>query len=293
MAIVLLMAAGCKTTKLNENQVVAAMPAFDYEAHRGGRGLMPENTISAMLNAIDLGVTTLEMDSHITADGRVIIAHDDYINPMFSLDEDGGEIKPGDAKRYVLYQMPYLRIRKFDVGIKPYSNFPLQSKKHANIPLLENLIDSVQNYLKTNHKNQVFYNIEIKSSKKGDNYLHPEPEKFVKLLMDVVEKKGIKAWVVVQSFDPRPLEILHRDYPKVRTSFLVDSGDLQENLKRLTFTPFIYSPHEKLVNPDMIRNCHAAGIKVIPWTVNSKAAIQKLKDMGIDGVISDYPDYFK
>src|ERR1700759_2406897 len=75
----------------------APYPAFDREAHRGGRGLMPENTIPAMLNTVDLGMESLEMDSHITADGKVIISHDEYINPLFSLSYDGKEIPKEDG----------------------------------------------------------------------------------------------------------------------------------------------------------------------------------------------------
>ena len=193
------------------------LPPFDIEGHRGARGLMPENTIPAMYKAIDLGVTTIEMDSHVTADGKVVLAHDDYVNPLFTLDGDGKEIPKKDAKRYVLYKMTYEELKKFDVGSKFYDKFPKQQKQKVHIPLLSELIDSVQANLKANNKPQVFYNIETKSSPEGDNKLQPEPEVFVKLLMDVIESKKITPWVIIQSFDHRTLQVLNKKYPHVKT----------------------------------------------------------------------------
>jgi len=268
------------------------LPPFDIEGHRGARGLMPENTIPAMYKAIDLGVTTIEMDSHVTADGKVVLAHDDYINPLFTLDPDGKEIPKKDAKRYVLYKMTYEELEKFDVGSKFYDKFPKQQKQKAHIPLLSELIDSVQAYLKANNKPQVFYNIETKSSPEGDNKLQPEPEVFVKLLMDVIESKKITPWVIIQSFDPRTLQVLNKKYPHVETSFLAEKGTLQQNLQKLGFKPLIYSPDYKMVDADLVKQCHEKDIKVIPWTVNSKEEIAHLKTLGVDGIISDYPDLF-
>jgi len=266
-------------------------PAFDREAHRGGRGLMPENTIPAMINTVNLGMETLEMDLHITADNKVIVSHDEYINPLFSLTPDGKEIPKEDNRRYILYKMNYADIAKFDVGSKQYSKFPDQKKMKVSIPLLADLIDSVQNYIKANGKRQVFYNIETKSSEKGDGTVNPDPETFVKLMMDVLEEKKILPWVVIQSFDKRTLQVLNKKYPTVRTSWLVDNKkSTAENLADLGFKPFIYSPNFKMVTADVVKDCHAQGIKVLPWTPDTKEEIDSMKALGIDGIITDYPN---
>jgi len=271
----------------------AKLPVFDEEGHRGARGLMPENTIPAMYKAIDLGVTTLEMDSHISRDKEVVMAHDDYINHLFASTPDGQEIPPSDAKKYALYQMDYSELQKFDLGSRFYDKFPHQQKLKVHMPRLADLIDSVQQYLKVNKKSQVFYNIETKSKQTGDNVLHPEPAEFVKLLMDVVESKKITPWVIIQSFDPRTLQVLHKKYPAVKASFLTEKGDFEENLKSLGFTPQIYSPNSKLVTPELVKACHDKGMKIIPWTVNTAEEMRKLKALGVDGIISDYPNLFK
>jgi len=268
-----------------------AFPVFDTEAHRGGRGLWPENTINAMLKAVDLGVTTLEMDTHITADGKVVLSHDDGFNPLFALTPNGKDIAKEDAHNYALYKMPYAEIAKFDVGSKYYDKFPQQQKIKAHIPLLANVIDSVQNYIKRTGKEQVFYNIETKSKPENDNKYNPEPEKFVQQLMQVIEAKKITPYVVIQSFDKRTIQILHQKYPQVKTAYLVDNKKtVDEHLTELGYTPFIYSPAYKLVTAQMVQQCHSKGIKIVPWTVNTSEEIAALKALGVDGIISDYPN---
>jgi glycerophosphoryl diester phosphodiesterase len=280
---------GCTAQKMKITN--AAFPAFDTEAHRGGRGLRPENTILAMYNAIDIGVTTLEMDTHITADGKVVVAHDDTFNPLFALTPDGKDIPKADATRYALYKMTYAEIARFDVGSKPYSKFPQQKRMKASVPLLADLIDSAQAYMKAKGKPQMFYNIETKCSAKDDGVYNPDPETFVKLLMDVIQKKGILPYVVIQSFDKRTIQVIHKEYPKVRTSYLVDNKQtFAANLADLGYTPFVYSPAYKLVTAEMVRQCHEKGIKIVPWTVNTKEEIDALKALSVDGIISDYPN---
>jgi len=266
-------------------------PSFSTEAHRGGRGLMPENTIPAMKHAIDLGVTTLEMDTHISGDGKVILAHDNYINPLFTLGPDGNEIPQNDNQKYPLYTMTYAEIKKFDAGSKGNPNFPQQKKFKTQIPLLSDLIDTVQNYLKTRGKRQVFYNIETKSKPAGDNKLHPAPEEFVDLLVGVLQKKGIIPYTVIQSFDVRTLQVVNRKYPHIKTSFLIENNKpFEENMTDLGYKPFIISPISKLVTQDFVNKCHQQNLKVIPWTVNSAEEIAKLIALGVDGIISDYPN---
>src|SRR3954463_5814147 len=114
---------------------------FDKEGHRGCRGLMPENTIPAMLHAIDLDVTTLEMDVHITKDSQVVLSHDPWMNPAITTKPDGSYLMD-TVPKYILYNMTYDSIRKFDVGYKPYSLYPQQQKIHVAKPLLATLIDS-------------------------------------------------------------------------------------------------------------------------------------------------------
>ncbi|TPE46433.1 glycerophosphodiester phosphodiesterase [Pontibacter mangrovi] len=275
------------------NRQTAPLPDFDLEGHRGARGLMPENTVPAMLLALELGVTTLEMDAHISQDGQVLLSHDPYINPAHELLPEGAELKKSDAGKYVLYQMPYSQIRTFDVGSKFYKKFPEQQRMKASKPLLSEVIDTVQAYIREHAVPQVFYNIETKSTPEGDGKYHPAPEAFVDKLMAVIDTKQIRPYVIIQSFDVRTLQVLHQKYPDVKTSLLVENlKGLKRNLTELGFTPTIYSPYYKVVTPALVEAAHAQGIKVIPWTVNRLKEMRRLKSLGVDGLISDYPNLY-
>lgn len=286
------------TTKKQDDLQPAEFPEFSAESHRGGRGAMPENTIPAMLYSLSLDyLTTLELDVYVTADKQLILSHDAYLNPSFVLNPDGTEIDKADNKKYPLHQMNYDEIKEFDVGSKVHEGFPEQKKMKVSIPLLGDVIDSVQHYIKTHKRAQVFYNIETKSSEDKDNVLNAAPEEFVKLLMDVVEKKGITPYVIVQSFDVRTLQILNEKYPYVRTSYLVGPArqkefTIEEELEVLGFDPDIYSPHFKYITKEQIEKCHERGIKVVVYTPNTKEEIDELKAMGVDGIITDYPELF-
>jgi glycerophosphoryl diester phosphodiesterase len=268
-----------------------AQQRFDKEGHRGCRGLMPENTIPAMKQALLLGVSTLEMDVHFSKDKKALISHDPYISSKIALKPDGTEIKPEEEKSYVLYKMNYDEIHRFDVGSKFYPEFPQQKKIKTYKPLLAELIDSVEVFVAEHHLPLPQYNIETKSTPEGDNVLHPAPEEFVKLMMQVIVSKHIESRVIVQSFDSRTLEIIHRDYPTIRTSWLTaNPKSCEDNLKALTFTPTIYSPYFMTVDEVTLKLCHSKNILVVPWTVNTTEEITRLKSLGVDGIISDYPN---
>ena len=267
-------------------------PTFSAEAHRGGRGLVPENTIMAMINTLNIkGITTLEMDTHITKDGQVVVTHDDYLSPAFMLTPEGKEIPETDAKRYPVFGMNYAELKSFDLGTKYFEAFPNQQKVKSYIPLLSNLIDSVQQNIKKNKHQQVFYNIETKCSPQGDGVTNPTPEVFVKLLMDVINTKKIAPFVVILSVDKRTIQLINKNYPKIKTSFLVaNKKSYEENIADLGYKPFILSPVWQIVNSELVDKAHADGVKVIPWTANKLEDIQKLKALHVDGIISDYPD---
>ena len=200
-----------------------------------------------------------------------------------------------DEQQYNLYRMDYVEIRKWDVGLKSHPRFPNQEKLRAVKPLLADLIDSVEQYTRKNKLPPVQYNIETKSMPATDNIFHPEPEEFTDLLMQVVLEKKTAERTIIQSFDERTLQVMHRKYPRIRTALLIEGFNkktAQENISLLGFTPSVYSPEFTLVDDELVRFCHANGMKLIPWTVNDRNNIKKLQDMHVDGMITDYPDLF-
>lgn len=281
----------CKTADL---ALPKSFPEFYKEGHRGARGLMPENTIQSMIKAVEVGANVIEVDIYTSKDGQVIVAHDAYVNRQFSLLPDGAEIPAVDERKYILHQMDYNEIRKFDVGLKYYDQFPKQKKIAAYIPLLAELIDSVENYTSSHNLPSTIYNIELKSAVNYDSVLNAKPKELVDAVMQVVKSKNIGNRFYIQSFDVRPLQYIHKEYPKVSVAFLTGSNhSFEQNLDELDFNPHIYSPHYGLVNLELIQKCKNINMKIVPWTVNTVEEMQKLKALKVDGIITDYPDYFK
>jgi len=269
---------------------------LDVQGHRGCRGLMPENTIPAMIRALDLGVTTLEMDVVITKDNKVLVSHEPWFEAEITTKPDGSFIKPAEAMQYNIFQMNYDEIVKYDVGMKPHARFPQQEKIKAIKPLLSDLFDSVAESMKVRRRPFPYFNIETKCLPAGDGRFHPKPEEFVELIMAVIKEKQLEERVIIQSFDFRTLKYMHEKYPSIKTAMLIEDSDVNDfegQLKRLGYTPEYYSPNHTLVDEELVKQCHDKGMKIIPWTVNDVKQFKKLRKMGIDGVITDYPDTIK
>lgn len=268
-----------------------AQKKFDVQGHRGARGIMPENTIPGMIKALDLGATTLEMDIVISKDKQAVVSQEPYFNHEFSLTPAGKPISLKDEKKYNIFKMDYEEVKKFDVGSKMNARFPGQQKFKAYKPLLGELIDSVEAYVKANKLAKPDYNIETKPIRKGDGEFQPSPEEYVDIIMDIVKQKKLEKRVIIQSFDIRTLQYLHQKYPKMRTSLGIDEKEDFENyIKDLGFKPTIYSPYYVLVGKNLVDKCHTAGVKIIPWTVNSVKDIEYLMGLGVDGILTDYPN---
>ena len=284
-----------KTTTKNDIYNKPLGANFDYQGHRGSRGLMPENTVPAMYKAIDLGATTLEMDVVFTKDNIAILSHEPFFNAEITTKPDGKSVEPGEEKSLNIYKMTFAETQKYDVGLKPHARFAKQQKISAAKPALAALIDSVESYSAANNKLPLFYNIETKTKPETDKIFHPTPASFVDMLMKVILAKNISDRVIIQSFDRRTLQYLHKKYPTIKTALLVEATDknsFRKQLKDLGFMPSIYSPEQALINPNLITECHKRNIQITPWTVNEKKEIIKFKKMGVDGIISDYPDLF-
>lgn len=293
LPVLLLLAAamGCGTTQKAgsaEKEV-----AFYRVGHRGTRGLMPENTIPSFKKALEDGANTIEFDVHITRDSQVVIYHDASFNPDYTTMPDGSDIPKAARNRYTFYQMDYADIRKFIIGEKPYPAFPQQQRLKTYAPLMTEMIDSIEAFTRHSRKAPAIYLLEIKSGASSDGREQPDPETYMRIMMAALKPylKALSGRLIIQSFDMRPLQILHRDYPAIPLGFL--TGDkkatLDGNLQALGFDPAFYNPEFHLVNPGFLQQCHARGMKVLPWTVEELEDMARLKDMGVDGIITDYP----
>ena len=262
---------------------------YDLQGHRGARGLAPENTLQAFRKALEVGVNTLELDIVVSKDRQILVSHEPWMNADICLSAEGEPIEKEKEKTYNIYEMTYEEVKTFDCGSKYNDAFPEQMLETAYKPLLKEVLSMVDS-ISSNNGRKINYNIELKSLPEGDNMYHPQPEVFVKLVMDLLQHEADLDRITLQSFDFRILQELNKSYPEVRLAVLVYKIDLESALDQLGFIPEIYSPYFPLVNKNLIKVVHSKGMEIIPWTVNEPEQMKSLLKLGVDGLITDYPD---
>lgn len=254
---------------------------------------MPENTIPAFLKALDIGVTTLEMDVVISRDEKVVVSHEPWFSRTICRLPNGNRIPYYQARSHRIYGMSYDEVACYDVGSLRHPRFPDQELVSAPKPLLREVIRTSDQHARESGRTLPQYNIETKSRRSWDGRYHPDPHTFARILVTLLEEEGVIDRSIIQSFDERTLKVARRLNGTVRLSLLVtrrQAPRIDANLKRLGFTPDIYSPDQRAVSNTLVERSHASGMHVIPWTVNDAARMHELKEMGCTGLITDYPD---
>ena len=266
---------------------------FHIQGHRGARGLLPENTIESCIEAVKCGVDGLEIDVVVSKDGQIVVSHEPWMSPLFCSFPDGKPvIARHEASSIFLMNMDYEEIKEYDCGSRGNPLFPTQKSITAYKPTLYELVEAVNSYCKTAKLTAPFFNIEVKSHPAWYRKLVPPPIAFVDLMrhpLSNFREKGIEFYI--SSFDPFFLKLLKKEMPKVQIAFLTENKlSLELNLKRLGFKPDFYSPYYRFLTHKTVNNAHRLGIKVVTWTVNDVKDAALLKKMGVDGVITDYPN---
>ncbi len=284
--------------------------AFDIEAHRGGRALFPENTLQSFANALSMGVDTLELDIGVTKDGAIIVSHERKLNPDLARAADGSYVaSPGTP----FVQLRLDEIKKYDVGqIRPGSAYAAQfPEQHAvpdtPIPTLREVFGLVRK----SGNSRVRLNIETKIDPNHPDE-SPDPDRFVALLLDLLDAEKFADRVTVQSFDWRTLQLVQKLAPAIPTVYLTQQKGLGATiaLDKATdwtagFNPAdhgnslpatikaaggaIWSPYFRDVDAETIAESHRLGLSVVVWTVNKPDDIARMIDIGVDGIISDRP----
>ena len=264
---------------------------FEIHAHRGARSFFPENTIAAFLKAVELGVEAIELDLCVSGDNRVVVSHDPYMQAGLCTAPDGRVLTKGDEMRYLLYSMKYADIVRFNCG-RPSAGFPGQQKIRAVKPTLEEVFRIVeQDAEKMRPEAAMIYNLEVKSRAEGDGVLHPPPYDYAELVTTVIGKSGLSSRVRVQSFDVRILRAVRKISPGLSLGLLIGKGQKPEpELNRLGFKPDYLNPFYSMVDRDLVEMLHERQIGIVPWTVNSPGTMNALAGMGVDGIITDYPE---
>ncbi len=263
-------------------------PSFDWQGHRGARGLLPENTLPAFLRALSYPeVTTLELDVVISADDRVIVSHDPFMEQTIC-QTPGGEPVSGVVS---LRQLTAVEIADYDCGKRGHPRFPEQVARPATKPTLAAVFAAVDRFCLQQDRPSPRYNIELKYQPGWEPELVPDRETFVDLVLADVAAWGHPELVNLQCFDPPTLQVIHRKAPAMVLAYLDEApGGVAAKMESLGFTPAIYSPWERGLTPAIIQEAKAMGMRVIPWTVNDTSRMRELIELKVDGIITDYPN---
>src|SRR3954454_17273996 len=287
-----------------------AATAFDLQGHRGARGLAPENTLPAFERALAVGVSSLELDIALTADGVVVVSHDPRLNPVITRDATGRWLAGAGPR---IHDLRYGQLLAYDVGrINPASGYAKsfagqEPADGTRIPTLSQVFQRVQ-ALGARH---VRFNIETKISPLAPHDT-ASVEKMTDALLKVVRNAGMRDRVSIESFDWRTLRRVQQLEPQIPTAYLSIHGGRNDTVSDGTWTAGmrladygsvprivkaaggrIWSPfHVPLTEAD-VREAHALGLQVLPWTVNDTATMDKLAGWGVDGIITDYPDLLR
>ena len=296
---------------------------FDLQAHRGGIGLTVESTLASFARGLETGVSTLELDLQITEDGREVITHDRKISARKCVDT--APVTPGDPEypyvgKYVK-DLTFEQVRSLDCGSMAQPQFPGQNASPgARMPTLAEVFA-----LAGSHRtSQVKFNIETKVEAGAPEETAPR-EQFVDVALREINAAHMQSRVSIQSFDWGSLRLVQQRDPHIRTVALTNKdflqagqpghspwlggidaddfgGDLIAAAASLGFdavSPVHGTPQNgkvtddgyvPYVTKDMVQRAHAAGMQVVPWTVNDQPTMRALIETGVDGIITDYPD---
>jgi glycerophosphoryl diester phosphodiesterase len=283
--------------------------AFDLQGHRGARGLAPENTLAGFKVAQDLGVTTLETDLAVTRDGIVVISHDPVLNPALTRGPDGQWLAAaGPAIRTLtLDELKRYDIGRMDPASKYAQQFPEQKPADGQrFPTLAEFFAQAAPGVR--------FNIEIKTDP-GKPELTLDPAAFAAVAVDGIRKARAEARSTLQSFDWRGLIEARKLAPEIATACLSIESSNFDTVQRASGRPSpwlggldlaahggslprlakaagcaTWSPFWRNVTAENVKEAHALGLKVVPWTVNVPAEMGRLIDLGVDGLITDYPN---
>lgn len=279
---------------------------LDVEGHRGARGLKPENTLPAFEVALDTLVNTLELDLHLTKDGQVVIWHDPIVPSEKCEVVDSAESGQLDS---AIATLSLGELGAFRCSKNPEPRrFPDQTATPTTIAgdnysiiTLGELFEFVTVYSKSELKTSdqranagaVRFNIETKRLPQQPESINDEfdgenPGPFEVAILEIIASAGLQGRVTIQSFDHRSLRAIRTvDHSTPLAALTHRNEPFDAN-----FAAFaqIWSPDYRSLSAASLMEAQAAGMKVIPWTVNDTSDMNRLIDLGVDGLITDHPD---
>ena len=266
-------------------------PTFEIQGHRGARGLLPENSIPGFVIAIREGANVLEMDLCVAKDGNLIVSHEPWMSHTICTTPEGNAISESKERQYNLHQMSTGEIQAFDCGMALHPQFPEQRHLPVQKPTLAEVVKVTEEVPLLKSDAKIRYNMEIKHREDLEPEYCPDAVTFAKTVIAEVRRLGIEDRTCIQSFSADVLNAVHQQAPNMTTAWLTDSdGPVTAELAKINFKPSIYSPQWEGIDANDVHDLQQQNIRVIPWTVNEAEDLFAVMQMGVDGIITDYPD---
>lgn len=255
---------------------------FLIHAHRGDRVNHPENSLPAFISGAECGADALEADVVISACGEVVVSHDPFFSSSICT---GFSHLPNN-----LYKLRYDKIKEVNCGFPAHPDFPKQKTTQTCKPLLSEVINQVDEHCQKHRLPLPAYNIEIKSLPSREPHYQPPYDEFARKVADTALALLTPDRFSLHSFDYRVLRYLHKHYPQIRLGQLVETaGTAKYHLKELGFEPHIYGCDYSLITPNDLNYLQSRNIIVLPFTVNRVEDMERLYNMGVDGLVTDVP----
>lgn len=272
-----------KENNQTEEKHIEIPSHFDWQGHRGCRGLLPENSIEGFLHALNYPIQTLELDVVLTKDLVVLVSHEPWFSP------DICSYHGIDSNN--IYDMTYTEVQNIVCGHVVHPKFPKQKLLKTHKPSLISVIQAVRNYCDKNNRAMPRFNIELKSEQGWENIYLPDTKTFVERVYQVIRTMQIEDLCTIQSFNVEVLNTFMSLHTSLKFAFLTEeSGAPIKVMKDLKKLPHIYSPYHKNVNSEIIADIRQMKMTIIPWTVNNEKDMRSLIELGVDGIITDYPN---
>ncbi|HUF81255.1 MAG TPA: glycerophosphodiester phosphodiesterase [Burkholderiales bacterium] len=291
----------------------ATSQALDLQGHRGARGLAPENTLPAFAKALEIGVSTLELDCAITRDGVVVVSHDPALNPDIARGPDGHWLRQAGP---AIWRLTFGELQRYDVGrLNPSSAYARRwpEQRPVDGTRVPRLADVFALARKSGNA-AVRFNIETKISPLAPHET-AGPEDFARQVIAEIRAAKVEKRATIQSFDWRTLAVVQKEAPEIATVYLTSARGAAANIQTVGVSPWTagirfgdhgsvprmvkaaggaaWSPNQEDLTREVVKEAQALGLKVVVWTVNDPASVRRMIEWGVDGIISDRPDLLR
>lgn len=248
---------------------------------------MPENSVEGFVHAVSTGANAIELDVHITQDREIAVVHDPIVAEPFYR-------HPQNIRKMSIYESPSSLLVQWIFGELPDQKFPRQKKMKTHIPLLQHVVEAVEAYLVDHSLPHICYDIEIKSEPCNYGILQPHPSELCRIIIEKIRSLKISDRCILRSFDFNIIRILHEEYRDYPVCLITENNlSFRINTERLGFMPDFYSPVYTSCTDSDINECKRYGVRILPWTVNEPHLMRKFIELGVDGIVTDYPDILK